>query len=590
MDNSCELRVAPAKSRFRPSEDLEFQLHIPAEALGTAHADVSGQLHLLEYGKRVAGSASPVTVSSGQVEVRMENPVSGSSGPWPRAYAVRAEIPIEGRSLVAATAVDVAPEGHGTPRPGFLSRFGREDLKSFAVERAVGYHLTHLQFYDWMYRHEQLLPPNVEYRDALGRALSLETVVSRVRDCHEHGVVAQAYGAIYGAGRTFADAHQGWSLFRRDGERYTLMDWLFIMNVSPDCPWTDHLIEQYRTAAKEVGFDGFHMDTYGYPKHAYDSAGRLVRLEHVFSGLVEQVRKSLDAASSRSAFLTFNAVNNWPAAQLAHADTNALYIEVWSPNSSYRDLWRLIREARLVSSKPVILAAYLSPFLPKRMVGAAAESGAVGALLYATAVITSAGGSHLVLGESDGILCDPYYVNHGTIPEWARPIVRRYYDFLTAYGPLFASGSSIDLTLDHAYGPDAEFEFAGGRCSPIPIPGSLWATIRETGTHLVVTIVNLTELTTGEWNESHQPPEHQSSPLTLTIVSPERLKQCLTDTPDPPECVSWTMDPGPAAAPRQLEMQEVFLTRGPAYRIAVPPVRIWRVLVFEKKFPAEGLG
>ena len=58
----------------------------------------------------------------------------------------------------------------------------------------------------------------------------------------------------------------------------------------------------------------------------------------------------------------FNAVNNWPTETVAAAAQDAVYIEVWPPHDTYFDLYRLIREARLLSHRNVILAAYLKAF------------------------------------------------------------------------------------------------------------------------------------------------------------------------------------------------------------------------------------
>lgn len=106
----------------------------------------------------------------------------------------------------------------------------------------------------------------------------------------------------------------------------------------------------------------------------------------------------------------FNCVNNWPVTDVASAPQDAVYIEVWPPNDSYRDLYALVREAKLLSGgKSVVLAAYLKPF---ETGGEAAEN----AFRLAWAVISASGGTQLVLGEDRCALRDSYYVQSRPAP------------------------------------------------------------------------------------------------------------------------------------------------------------------------------
>ena len=46
-------------------------------------------------------------------------------------------------------------------RYGFLSDFSSGDGDRLDVEWMRDLHLNAVQFYDWMYRHDRLLPPNL---------------------------------------------------------------------------------------------------------------------------------------------------------------------------------------------------------------------------------------------------------------------------------------------------------------------------------------------------------------------------------------------------------------------------------------------
>ena len=53
-------------------------------------------------------------------------------------------------------------------------------------------HLTGVQFYDWAYRHADLLGGGEQYDDALGQPVALDTVRRLVEMCHQVGADAPA--------------------------------------------------------------------------------------------------------------------------------------------------------------------------------------------------------------------------------------------------------------------------------------------------------------------------------------------------------------------------------------------------------------
>src|SRR5262249_33110544 len=160
---------------------------------------------------------------------------------------------------------------------------------------------------------------------------------------------------------------------------------------------------EFAHAVHELGFDGIHLDQYGFPRTARTATGELVDLAEHFPPLIDAARAAV-VSERPDAGVIFNAVGNWPIETVAATTQDVIYLEVWPPDESYNDLRRLIGAARRLSGgKQVILAAYLSPFA---QAGAATLPQAEAAALLATAAIAAAGGSHLLLGERDGILCD----------------------------------------------------------------------------------------------------------------------------------------------------------------------------------------
>ena len=142
-------------------------------------------------------------------------------GRAPRGYGAQAELvdpPGQGPAAIA-TAFDVLPDWTVFPRYGFLSDFspGRGDI-SETIESLARYHLNGLQFYDWQYRHDCLVPPQPEYLDPLGRRLSLRTVERFITAAHAHGLAAMPYLAVYAASAEYWRAHPEAALYNSEGQ------------------------------------------------------------------------------------------------------------------------------------------------------------------------------------------------------------------------------------------------------------------------------------------------------------------------------------------------------------------------------------
>ena len=87
-------------------------------------------------------------------------------------------------TVLARTAVQVADDPRAVLRYGFVVDYrpGR-DLAGF-TDNLRRLHLTGVQFYDWAYRHADLLGGGDEYLDALGQPVSLAEVRALIAACH----------------------------------------------------------------------------------------------------------------------------------------------------------------------------------------------------------------------------------------------------------------------------------------------------------------------------------------------------------------------------------------------------------------------
>ncbi|HEY3991708.1 MAG TPA: glycoside hydrolase family 66 protein, partial [Ktedonobacteraceae bacterium] len=309
-----------------------------------------------------------------------------------------------------STALDVLENWTQAPRYGFLSDFAPGNHNAEEICACLArYHVNLAQFYDWMWRHYSLMPPEEEFSDALNRRLSLQVVREKVAACRAQGIAAIGYAAVYGAEPDYALKHPAELLYDAAGEPYSLEKLFYIMNIHADNPWRAQILTEMERAVREVPFDGLHLDQYGFPReNAFGPAPERIAydLAEDFPVFVQEARKAARQALP-DARVIFNLVENWPLQTIAPITPDATYIEVWPPYTSYYDLQQLILGARrLAPEKQVILAAYLAPL--QNAQGDNLQM-AEAATRLASAAIWANGGFHLLMGERDGALCHAYY-------------------------------------------------------------------------------------------------------------------------------------------------------------------------------------
>lgn len=408
-------------------------------------------------------------------------------------------------------AFDIVDDARAVTRYAFLSDFSPQDAQVQDVEWIRSLHFNAVQFYDWMYLHDRLIPPQTQFLDPLGRQTDLSVIEKKIEACKQAGIRPIAYGAVYASSKGLFREHPEWGMYTMDGKPMTFADWLYYMNVSEDCGWSAHILEEYRQAIA-LGFSGIHMDTYGFPKQVWDGEGRPVDLAQALSGLIDRAAEVVRREDPDSGVI-FNAVNNWPMEAVAKTKQDAVYIEVWPPNDRYQDLYTLIRQARLCSGKQVVLAAYLKPFL------SADAEGAEHAFRLCWAAISASGGTQLVLGEEKSILRDSYYVNYAPLRGQFLPVVQKYCDFLVRYAALLYLDDGMDIGRTAAGGinEDIIFEAEGCAFSTDGADDTVWSIIREGEHRLTIQLINLRG-NDGQWNQAKRQPaavEHLKLHLRL---------------------------------------------------------------------------
>ncbi|MCL6548303.1 MAG: glycoside hydrolase family 66 protein [Alicyclobacillus sp.] len=494
----------PEKAQYRPGESILLAAEIHNS--GSRAETVTLNLEVMRLQAVTERTAREITIPGGE-----RSTVEFSLAPRedePAGYGADLYLYRDGQlEQITSTAFDVAADKK-TARYGFLCDFAEEDRGDAEdVALMARFHLNMVQFYDWSSYHDHPIPEAGSYTDPMGRRLCRAAVEEKIAACRARGMKALAYAPVYAAGPDFYRAHRDWALYDTAGNPHHLGHLFFIMNPDRTCPWHDHILAQYRRIIEEMGFDGLHLDTYGFPKVAFtgpDRPRRTVRLDRIYPAFIRDVRESLRDLRPE-ATLVFNAVGNWPIEAVAPAEQDVVYIEVWPPYDRYHHLKELIAWARLLGGgKPVILAAYLAPFAAK---GEAAEAAALTAALILTAVVTAHGGYHLLLGEGNGALTEGYYPRYARLGAKAIRALRDYYDFLVRYGEIFFDPELADVYMTHAGGENREYTFTGEAAfSSSGEPGKVWTVIRERPGRKTVSLINLTAMNDDRWNEGKEPP------------------------------------------------------------------------------------
>ena len=473
----------------------------------------------------------------------------------PRGYGMDICLSLEDGTQLACESIafDVLDHWTQTPRYGFLVDFSpnKTDIDE-TIAALSRYHINGLQFYDWMYRHDQFLPKEDPFRDPLGRLLSLKTVKELITAAHVYNIAAMPYTAIYASSDAFYQDHKEWALYQANGEPFRLGDnFLVYMDPRPDSPWVTHLMDQFNQVLNETEFDGIHLDQYGDPKAAQDARGLSFALDEPIAASIN-LTKQLALTHNSNHAVIFNAVNNWPIEAVAPSEQDFVYIEVWPPHIWYQDLHNLIVNAQVLGEgKPVVLAAYIDP-----------EFEHTARLL--NAVIFASGGGHIELGERNAMLADPYFPNFKVMSPELAAAMEYYYDFTVRYQDVIGP-----RTLD-AKG-EIKVSVEGAATEPKLQKNKVWPILRKGEGFLAVNLINFLDINSPVWTEEISSPPRELGITKVTIRNlSQHVERIWFATPDQSN-VSAT----------QLQFSEFEDEKGIGVTIQIPSLAYWGLIVIE---------
>lgn len=437
----------------------------------------------------------------------------------PRGYGIDLCIELSRNLILACDSIafDVLDHWTQSPRYGFLTDFFPERSEySETMDFLTRYHINGIQFYDWMYRHDQFLTDHDPYLDPLGRQLSLVTVKNLISAAHNHNINTMAYTAIYAASIPFYTQHPEWALYKADKKPYYLgNNFLVYMDPRPNSPWIIYLLNQFSQILEQTDFDGIHLDQYGDPKEAYDYQGIRFALDKPLAESINAT-KSLVLSKRSNGTVVFNAVTNWPIETVAPSNEDIIYIEVWPPYRWFEDLHNLIREAQsIVEKKPVVLAAYLDPSFEHNV-------------RLVDAVIFASGGSHIELGEKKGMLAEAYFPRYKVMSPDLSSAIRQYYDFTVRFQDVIGPRTK-DSTKKYLQ----NIEIGNVSTSPSLLKNKVWPIVREGKDFTAISLINLLGIESPEWSKRISDPPTPFGETTVRILKIDReIKRIWFSTPD----------------------------------------------------------
>jgi dextranase len=416
---------------------------------------------------------------------------------------------------------------------------------------------TVVQVYDWMERYSRPLSESNVYVDPLNRPIELAALRRLIEGIRANGAVAQAYAPVCAADEAFARDHQSWLLLRNDGVPESLGNLLQIMDPG-NVEWRTHWIDTYGRALDALGFNGLHLDTYGYPRMPLDASGSEVSIDEGYDGFVRAVR-----AARPNDVISFNQVNGVPRGFALPQGPGFRYAEVWPPNDRWRHLEGLMeRSAGAAPRQGDTLAIYPPVWEGER-------GGALRTAVLSEAIVTTLGASVLMWGDDFGVLCHPYYVEHEELHKDEVDTVLRWHRFALRCRDLFRDG--VDTSWYELDDENASVTVTwSGITSPEPLGGAVYARVRRREDTVVVSVMDLSGATEGSWRHRSDAGTCREVVVTVLVDAPETWRA---------QAAVLGLNEGRFAP---LDSSEVAHREGRALSCSVPLVDGWSVVRFEE--------
>ncbi len=464
--------------------------------------------------------------------------------------------------------------GHQGERPvhGFATSFEPDDVdKVLAWQRAL--RSTVVQIYDWMASYTEPLGSVSGWSDPSNRPVSFDALRSLASGLRDLGAVAHAYAPIYAVGNSFAVEHPEMLLYEDNGDAIRFLDQIVLANPGNES-WQAHFAESYGAAMDAIGFNGLHVDTYGYPRVAFDTDGNLLDIRTSYEEFLIHLRGERPAD-----LISFNQVNGVPSAARLPEGPGFRYCEVWPPNDSWRHFEGLMDRSSGTAgvaddyrSRDPLIRGSIACYPPvwgidneRGPISEDARGSALRTVVCTEAVATCLGGSALLYGDLRAALCDPYYPKHARLEDAEVERVLAWHRFALRCRDLFFEGE--DTSWYEIGDENGSVSItANAPVRPEPLGGSLFARVVHGDELVCVSLLDLTGSEKAKWSELTAQGELSVATVRVLLANPE----------------SWHADAavlgagGGRFAP--IDATVVSHRQGRALEVEVPLIEGWTVL------------
>lgn len=391
-----------------------------------------------------------------------------------------------GEDIICSRGFSVMEKWTENPFYGFLTDFGekREDTENTA-DYLTQYHINGIQYYDWMYDYGNLVFTDEDiYSDAWARKKEISNKILRklIFSMHEKNIKSMAYVAIYAATPELTEKNKDWILYRKENEEYRIFDFcekIHIVSNDEKSTWNRHLTEECKKTT-DYGFDGIHLDQYGYPKEnesyfldngVYKEYDSPKGFKYFINNLKKELKRDI----------VFNYVDNWPEKIQKDTDTGFVYIEPWECCNTYKDLYEMTFGVTRNTGKKLILAAYI-------------KGGYSQSIKLADAIIAVSKGKRTEIGETGKILSGPYFPDADKADEKLLSEILNYYDYM-AESEYFINMKKSSIKINAPY------------ISQTPDIGKIWYFVKENEKYYSIDLINLKNIVNDNWREEQKEPE-----------------------------------------------------------------------------------
>ena len=287
-------------------------------------------------------------------------------------------VQISAGTSTAATAIDVSSNWTHFPRLGYLTTYNSATTTASAdadiTTLARRYHINAVQFYDWMWRHENPVQKNTDgslpstWTAWNGDVISPAAVKAYIGAAHNHAVAAMPYSMSYAAlqnyqtvsgvsptwGLNYASNGTPWAFEMKPNQPNTN---LYMFNPA-NTSWQNFITAKYADQVNTMGFDGTHLDQLGNWGAMTDTSGVPVDLQAGLASLVSAAKTALSSTSGK--VVGFNAVDGFGGDNVASAKrTDYLYSELWDNHETYQTIKTYLDTQQQESGAiPAEIAAY----------------------------------------------------------------------------------------------------------------------------------------------------------------------------------------------------------------------------------------